>query len=61
LRRLEGLSPDALSAYTITGQNVRQWDALERMTLDFWDPNPDDMRAKIHWLLTGEIPPTPEP
>ena len=61
LHRVEGLSPDAISAYTITGQNVRRWDALERMTLDFWDLNPDDMRAKIHWLLTGEIPPSTEP
>lgn len=61
VRRVEGLTPDAISAYAITGHNVKQYDALMRMTLDFWDPNMDDLHAKVHWLLTGEIPPTVEP
>jgi anionic cell wall polymer biosynthesis LytR-Cps2A-Psr (LCP) family protein len=61
VRRVEGLNPDAISAYAIAGQNVKQYDALMRMTLDFWDPNVDDLQAKVHWLLTGEIPPSTEP
>jgi LCP family protein required for cell wall assembly len=61
IRRVEGLTPDAISAYTIEGHNVKQWDALQRMTLDFWDPNPDDFRAKVRWLLTGAVPPVLEP
>lgn len=56
VRRGEGLTPDAIAAYTISGRPVRRWDSLERMTLDFWDPDPDDLRAKVRWLLTGAIP-----
>ncbi len=61
VHRVEGLAPDAISAFTIAGRPARRWDALERMTLDFWDPDPDDLRAKVRWLLTGAIPPTTEP
>ncbi len=61
VRRVEGITPDAISAYTIAGRTVRKWDALERMPLDFWEPNPDDQQAKIRWLRTGEIPPLTEP
>jgi LCP family protein required for cell wall assembly len=61
VRRVEGITPDAISAYTFAGQTVRKWDALERMPLDFWEPTPADQEAKIRWLRTGEVPPVTEP
>lgn len=61
VRRAEGLTPEAISAYTVGGRSVRRRDALERMTLDFWEPDRKDLRAKVHWLLTGEPPPNQEP
>jgi polyisoprenyl-teichoic acid--peptidoglycan teichoic acid transferase len=60
-RRLQGLPPDAISAYTIEGQPVQLWDALAKMTLDFWSPDPDDLAAKVRWLVTGTIPPPIKP
>lgn len=61
MRRVEGLSPDAISAYTIEGRPVVRWDDLARMRLDFWQPDPDDLRAKVRWLLTGAVPPLTKP
>ncbi len=61
VRRAEGLTPDGISGYTVGGRSVRRRDAMMRMTLDFWEPDRNDLRAKVHWLLTGEPPPTQEP
>jgi LCP family protein required for cell wall assembly len=61
MRRVQGLSPDAISAYTIEGRPVVRWDDLARMRLDFWLPDPDDLRAKVRWLLTGAVPPPTKP
>jgi len=61
VRRVEGLSADAISAYTIEGRPTVQWDELARMKLDFWQPDPDDLRAKVRWLLTGAVPPVTTP
>jgi LCP family protein required for cell wall assembly len=54
LRRVERLTPEGISASTIRGQPVVRWDDLARMKLDFWQPDPRDLRAKVHWLLTGD-------
>ena len=59
--RIEGLPSDAISAYTIEGQPVDLYDNLMRMQLNFWQPDPDDLRAKVHWLLTGTPPPPTKP
>ncbi len=61
VRRVQGLTPNAISAYTIEGRPVVQWDDLMRMKLDFWQPDPDDLRAKVRWLLTGAPPPMTKP
>jgi len=61
VRRVQGLTPESISANTVAGRSVRQWDALARMSLDFWEPDPADYRAKVRWLLTGEPLPMPEP
>lgn len=60
IRRVEGLTPDAVSAHTIEGRPVVLWDDLARMRLDFWQPDPEDLRAKVRWLITG-VPPIPKP
>jgi LCP family protein required for cell wall assembly len=61
LRRVDGLSPDAIAAHTIEGRPIMQWDDLARMKLDFWQPDPDDLRAKVRWLVTGAVPPLTVP
>jgi polyisoprenyl-teichoic acid--peptidoglycan teichoic acid transferase len=59
--RVQGLSSDAISAYTIEGQPVDMYDNLMHMQLNFWQPDPDDLRAKVRWLLTGTPPPPTKP
>lgn len=56
VRRAEGITPEGIVGYTVGGRPVRKRDALARMTLDFWEPDRNDLRAKVHWLLTGEPP-----
>lgn len=56
LRRIEPLTPEAMSAASIGGRPAVLYDALERARLDFWIPDPDDLRAKVRWLLTGAVP-----
>ncbi len=56
IRRAEGLTPEAVSAHTIEGRPVVRWDDLARMRLDFWQPDPEDLRAKVRWLVTGTPP-----
>jgi len=60
-RRVQGLAPESISAYTIEGRPLVRWDALARMRLDFWQPDPDDLRAKVRWLLSGTVPPVTKP
>lgn len=55
------LGPDAVSAQTIEGHPANLFDNEMRMQLSFWVPDPDDLRAKVRWLLTGELPPPPKP
>lgn len=59
--RVEGLSSDSISAYTIEGQPVDLYDNLMHMKLSFWQPDPDDLHAKVRWLLTGTPPPPTKP
>jgi polyisoprenyl-teichoic acid--peptidoglycan teichoic acid transferase len=59
--RASWLSPDATSAYTIAGQSAVLWDDLERMDLDFWQPDAADLHAKVRWLVTGVAPPAHAP
>lgn len=61
VRRVEHVSPDEVSAYSIEGRPLVRWDALVKARLDFWVPDPDDLRAKVRWLVTGVLPPTPKP
>jgi LCP family protein required for cell wall assembly len=61
IRRVHGVSPDAISGYTIEGRPIVRWDDLARMKLDFWQPDPDDLRAKVRWLVTGVTPPAAKP
>ncbi len=60
MHRVEPLSPDEISAETIGGHPATLYDALARARLDFWTPDPEDLRAKVRWLLTG-VPPDPKP
>ncbi len=57
LRRVDHLSPDGVSAYTIEGRPGLLWDNLARTRLDFWLPDTDDLRAKVRWLVTGVLLP----
>lgn len=59
--RASWLSSSATSAYTIEGQSAVLWDDLERMDLDFWQPDPEDLHAKVRWLVTGALPPAHAP
>jgi LCP family protein required for cell wall assembly len=56
VHRVDRLSPEAVSAYTIEGRPLLVWDNLARMKLDFWLADPDDLHAKVRWLLTGILP-----
>jgi LCP family protein required for cell wall assembly len=60
LREMDHLAPDAVSAQSIDGHPEKHFDALMRMRLSFWMPEPDDLRAKVRWLVTGVLPP-PKP
>lgn len=61
VRRADKLTPDGVSAYTIEGQSAVLWDDLERMNLDFWVVETDDLRAKVRWLVNGVLPPITQP
>jgi len=57
VHEIDHLAPDAVSAQTIDGHPATQDDALMKMPLSFWIVDPDDLRAKVRWLLTGVLPP----
>lgn len=58
---IDHLGPDAVSAQTIEGHPATRFDNIMRMPLSFWVPDPDDLRAKVRWLVTGMLPPPPKP
>jgi hypothetical protein len=57
MHRVEPLTSNESSAQTIGGRPAVLYDDLARMRLDFWLPDPADLRAKVHWLVTGQFPP----
>lgn len=59
-REIDHLAIDAVSAQTIEGHPATQFDESMRMPLSFWIPDPDDLHAKVRWLLTGVLAP-PKP
>jgi len=61
VRRVQGVTPDAIGAYSIEGRPAFEWDDLARMKLDFWEADPDDLRAKVRWLIGGVTPPSTKP
>jgi LCP family protein required for cell wall assembly len=61
VRRVQGVTPDAIGAYSIEGRPAFEWDDLARMKLDFWEADPDDLRAKVRWLISGVTPPLTKP
>jgi len=61
VRRVEGLAPDGISAYTIGGRPALLRDDLARAMLDFWLADPADLRAKVRWLVTGALTPVTKP
>lgn len=60
VHRVEPLSPEEISTETIGGHPAVLYDVLAHAQLDFWTPDPEDLRAKVRWLITG-IPPDPKP
>jgi polyisoprenyl-teichoic acid--peptidoglycan teichoic acid transferase len=56
VRRVKPLTPADVGTESIGGTPAALYDALERARLDFWVPNPDDLRAKVRWLVTGAVP-----
>lgn len=56
LHRVEPLTPDEVRAETIDGHATVLYDDLVRTELDFWTPDPADLRAKVRWLVTGAAP-----
>jgi len=56
MQRVGQLSPSEVSAETIGGQADVLYDDLARQRLDFWILDPDDIRAKARWLVTGTLP-----
>jgi LCP family protein required for cell wall assembly len=56
LHRVQPLTPDEISAETIGGRPVVLYDDLARMKLDFWMADPQDLREKVRWLMTGVLP-----
>lgn len=60
LRRVQPLTAEEVTAESINGRPVILYDDLARMRLDFWEPDPTDLRAKVRWLVTG-VPPTTKP
>jgi LCP family protein required for cell wall assembly len=61
VHEIDHLTPDAVSAQTIEGRPATLFDSVMGMQLSFWQPDMDDLRAKVRWLLTGELPPPPKP
>jgi len=57
LRRVQPLTPEEVTAESIDGRPAVLYDDLARMRLDFWEPDPTDLRAKVRWLATGVLPP----
>jgi polyisoprenyl-teichoic acid--peptidoglycan teichoic acid transferase len=55
-QRVQPLKPEQISAESIDGRAAVLYDALAKQRLDFWVPNPEDLRAKVRWLLTGVLP-----
>ncbi len=61
VHRAQPLTPAEISAAMIGGHPATLYDALARARLDFWTPDPDDLRAKVRWLMTGMVLPDPKP
>ncbi len=61
MRRVEPLTPDEVSAESVEGRPVTLYDSLVRAPLDFWAPDPEDLRAKVRWLMTGALAPETKP
>ncbi|HXX38373.1 MAG TPA: LCP family protein [bacterium] len=57
MQRVQPLTPDEVTAASIEGQPAVLYDDLARMRLDFWVPDPRDLRAKTRWLISG-VPPS---
>ena len=58
---VDHMAPDAISAQMIEGHPATLFDALMRMKLSFWIADMDDLRAKVRWLISGVLPPSPKP
>lgn len=56
LQRVQPLKPEQISTESIDGHPASLYDTLARQRLDFWVPDPGDLRAKVRWLLTGVLP-----
>jgi polyisoprenyl-teichoic acid--peptidoglycan teichoic acid transferase len=61
VHEIDHLGPDAVSAQSIDGHAATLFDSMMRMELSFWVPDPEDLRAKVRWLVTGAAPPLPKP
>jgi len=61
MQRVQPLTPEELSAETINGRPAMLYDDLARMRLDFWQPDPADLRVKVRWLISGTLPPAATP
>jgi len=57
MQRVQPLTPEELSAQSINGRPAVLYDDLARMRLDFWVPDPADLRAKARWMISGTPPP----
>lgn len=55
-QRVQPLKPEQISAESIDGRSAVLYDVLAKQRLDFWVPNPEDLRVKVRWLLTGVLP-----
>jgi hypothetical protein len=55
-QRVQPLKPEQISSESIDGRAAVLYDALAKQRLDFWVPNPEDLRVKVRWLLTGVLP-----
>ena len=56
LQKVQPLKPEQISTESIDGRPAILYDTLARQRLDFWVPDPSDLRAKVRWLLTGVLP-----
>jgi hypothetical protein len=56
MQRVQPLTPDEVTAASIDGRPAVLYDNLARMRLDFWVPDPHDLRAKVRWLISGVSP-----